>query len=130
MRIWWDRGVAFLRYALGLLIPAAYVFAVEADILCKGFSFLQPLVVGTMPIFLQFVLLDILFFFAVREHERKIAALFFIAALFLCDFAVRGGWLVVEAVIIAAVASVITRDMAHIILPVRALLLIIVFSLS
>lgn len=121
-----------LRFVLAVILSPLYVFSVDAGVLTGKLGFLQPLIVGTMALPLQFILLDIIFFLVrYKSTDNYILAFGFIAALLFCQFAVHAGWVVYESVIISALTVALSpKGKSHFIIRWTVLILFLGLGLS
>ncbi len=125
-----DKSRDAFRFILSVAVPPLYVSCVYCRVFRGKLAFLHPLVVGTMPLALQLIFVDIIFLFvrAKGGQDKKLMALLFIAALLFCQFSVRAGWIVYESVLISAVSA--TSGRWHFILRWSVLLLFLSIGLS
>lgn len=128
-----NKGIYVLRYIISVTVSPLYVLAVGQGVLNGKLAFLQPLIVGTMPLALQIISADTVFSLVRTQgyNDRKLSVMIFIAALLFCQIAVRAGWFVFETVLISAITVLVSPSgFIHFALRWSLLVLFLILGLS
>lgn len=104
-----DRVKNALIGATGVLLPICIVVADNAESLPRWLRFLTPTVKGELPLFVQFLLLDIFYFILLKAGAQPCGkyslSVSLISMLIFSRFVVHSGWAVSEAVVITVIAT-------------------------
>ncbi|PLR89494.1 spore germination protein [Bacillus sp. T33-2] len=104
----WVRFIAI--WASIFLLPLWYLFAIEPDLLPERFSFIGPNDPGQIPLFLQFLIvevgIDMLRMAAIHTPTSLATALGLVAALMIGEVAVEVGLLTSEVILYLAIAAI------------------------
>ncbi|WZL74545.1 spore germination protein [Clostridiaceae bacterium 35-E11] len=105
------RWVRLLAMFLSLIVPPLWLTLVyNKGILPDSLAFIGPKEIGKIPLFIQFVLLeigiDILRIASIHTPNALTTSLGIIGGLVLSEFAVKVGWIIPETVLYMAVAGI------------------------
>ncbi|WP_120166864.1 spore germination protein [Thermohalobacter berrensis] len=105
------RWIRFLAMILSYMLPALWLLLVNnKTILPEALSFIGPKKTGTIPLLIQFIILeiglDLLRIASIHTPNALTTSLGIIGALLLSEFAVKVGWFIPETVLYGAIAGI------------------------
>ncbi len=100
-----------LKFICVLTIPI-YTAVIQSAVIPEALGFLKPQIRGEVPLFFQFILLDIIYsvLFKADNSGRYARLLSAIVALMLGKLAVNTGWVVPEAVLLLVFVCLLSKS--------------------
>lgn len=113
-----------------VILPAVYLFLINrADLMPEWFKHFDLTIKGSVPPFLQFIIVDVVFFLTSlclsRVGGGRLVLWEIISALIICRFVMHSGWAVSEIIVLVTLFNLIEKTFSLRLAPIRAAVIVL-----